>query len=78
MSIETTKYEKENLEAHVELCAYRYQTLENRLTAIEKKVEGIHEDIQKGNRSISTVIVSSTGTIIAGIIGLVITIIMKF
>jgi seryl-tRNA synthetase len=34
----TTKIEKQNLEAHVELCAERYEALENKLDAVEQKV----------------------------------------
>ena len=33
-----TKIEKENLEAHVELCAERYDALETKLDTVEKKV----------------------------------------
>jgi len=32
------KIEKRNLEAHVELCAERYDALEEKLDAVEKKV----------------------------------------
>jgi chromosome segregation ATPase len=34
----TTEIEKENLEAHVELCAERYVKLENKLNTVEEKV----------------------------------------
>lgn len=78
MSIKTTALERENLEAHVDLCAQRYHILESRLGVIETKVENIHADITKGNRSMSTVIVTSTGTIIAGLLSLVATILLKF
>ena len=36
-----TKLEKENLEAHVDLCEQRYKNLETRLEKIEEKVENI-------------------------------------
>jgi hypothetical protein len=78
MSIETTKLERENLEAHVDLCAQRYQTLEYRLGVIESKVETIHNDIQRGNKSVSTVIISSAATVVAGLLGLIATLILKF
>ena len=35
----TTELEKDNLEAHVDLCALRYEQLDNRLGSLEKKVE---------------------------------------
>lgn len=78
MSISTTKIERENLEAHVDLCAQRYQILEARLSTIEAKVESIHADITKGNQSMSKVIISSAGTILAGLLGLIATLIIKF
>jgi hypothetical protein len=78
MSISTTKIERENLEAHVDLCAQRYQILEARLNTIEAKVESIHADINKGNQSMSKVIISSAGTILAGLLGLIATLIIKF
>jgi len=78
IEIETTKLERENLEAHVDLCAQRYQILESRLTNIETKVESIHADINKGNQSMSKVIISSSGTIVAGLLGLIATLIIKF
>jgi len=42
-----TDIEKENLEAHVELCAQRYDALENRLTSVEKKIGTLQETIEK-------------------------------
>ena len=69
--------EKESLEAHVELCALRYAQLETRLTNLEDKVTNIHEDIVKGQKSLTTVIVSTAGTVIVGVISIVITILMK-
>lgn len=78
MSIETTKLERENLEAHVDLCATRYQALEYRLNTIETKVENMHTDIQRGNSSIAKVIITSAGTVVAGLLGLIATILMKF
>jgi len=78
MSINTTELERSNLEAHVDLCAQRYQALEYRLGVIETKVENIHQDIQKGNKSMSTVIISSAGTVLAGLLGLIATVLIKF
>ena len=39
-----TTLERENLEAHVDLCEQRYNNLELRLSKIETKVEHIHAD----------------------------------
>ena len=47
----TTNLEKESLEAHVDLCALRYQQLDTRLTNVETKIDTIQEDIKNGNRA---------------------------
>jgi len=75
--IQTTKLERENLEAHVDLCAERYSQLESRLSTLEEKVEHIHSDIVHGQKSLSKVIITTTGTIIAGLISTVVVILMK-
>ena len=41
----STDIEKESLEAHVELCAERYEKLEHKLNAVEKKVEKLEEHV---------------------------------
>ena len=43
--IMSTNIEKQSLEAHVELCAERYEKLDNKLTIVEKKVEKLEEHI---------------------------------
>ena len=73
----TTQLEKESLEAHVDLCALRYGQLDSRLTALENKVDGIHNDILEGQKSMTKVIIGTAGTIIAGVLGIVVTILMK-
>lgn len=74
----TTQLEKESLEAHVDLCALRYGQLDTRLTNLEKKVDDIHEDIIEGQKSLSKVIIGTAGTIIAGVLSIVVTILFKF
>lgn len=41
----STDIEKESLEAHVELCAERYEKLETKLNRLETKVEKLEEHI---------------------------------
>ena len=64
---QATELEKENLEAHVDLCAQRYEVLEGRLTKIEEKVEKIHEDITSGNKAMMKVMIGP-GTVVAGLL----------
>lgn len=78
MSTKISALERENLEAHVDLCALRYEQLDSRLTNIEEKVEVIHKDIQTGQQSMTKVIIGASGTIIAGLLSTVIVILMNF
>jgi hypothetical protein len=77
MSTPTTELEKTSLEAHVDLCALRYQQLDTRLTSLEKKVEAIHDDVIDGQKSLTKVIIGTAGTVIAGVLGVVVTILLK-
>jgi len=70
----TTAHEKESLEAHVDLCAIRYQNLDNRLTKVEEKIEELHEDIKTGNSNVIKVLIATAGTIVVAVIGAVATI----
>ena len=74
----TTNLERESLEAHVDLCALRYQQLDSRLTHLEEKVETMHQDILEGQKSLSKVIIGTAGTVIAGVISAVVAILIKF
>jgi hypothetical protein len=75
---DTTDLEKHSLEAHVDLCAMRYQQLDLRLKTLEVKMDAVQKEIIDGSKSLKTIIISSTTTIIVGIIGLITTILMKF
>ena len=72
-----TSLERENLEAHVDLCEQRYNNLELRLSKIETKVEHIHADITNGNKSMVKVIVGATGTIVAGLLSTIVVILLN-
>ena len=76
MAETTTSLERTSLEAHVDLCALRYQQLDNRLTNLEKKVDDIHEDIVTGQKSLTKVIVGTAGTVIAGVLSVVVAVLM--
>jgi tetrahydromethanopterin S-methyltransferase subunit G len=76
--VKAADIEKENLEAHVELCQQRYEVLERRLTAVENKLEDVHSDIQTGNKSLIKVLIGATGTIVAGLLSTIVVIIINF
>ena len=73
----TTSLEKENLEAHVDLCAQRYEVLENRLTKVEQKVDSLHTLISSGQQSMQKVIIGAAGTIVAGLLSTIVVILMN-
>jgi hypothetical protein len=75
--LKTTALEKSSLEAHVDLCAIRYESLDRRLTAIEEKVEDVHKDIVDGQKSITKVLIGTAGTIVASLLSIVIVLLMK-
>ena len=73
----TTSLEKENLEAHVDLCAQRYEVLEGRLTKVEEKVDDIHTLISQGQQSMTKVIIGAAGTIVAGLLSTIVVILIS-
>lgn len=73
----TTALEKENLEAHVDLCEQRYKNLETRMQNIEAKVEHIHRDITSGQKSMTKVIIGAAGTIVAGLLSTIVVILIN-
>jgi hypothetical protein len=76
MAKTTTTLERQSLEAHVDLCALRYEQLDQRLTSLETKVDSIHSDIITGQKSLSKVIVGTAGTVVAGVLSIIVAIIM--
>ena len=73
----TTDLEKENLEAHVDLCQQRYENLESRLAKIETKVDSIHKDVVEGQKSMTKVLIGAAGTIVAGLLSTIIVLVMN-
>ncbi len=72
-----TDIEKENLEAHVELCAERYKQLDARLSKIEEKVNELADTIKDSHLSTIKVLIGTAGTVIASVIGLIIMLLQK-
>jgi 3-dehydroquinate synthetase len=75
---DTTNLEKTSLEAHVDLCALRYGQLDARLSVLETKMDQIQQDIIEGSKSLKTVLITVGGGIVSSVIGLIITLMMKF
>ena len=77
MASTTTDLEKTNLEAHVDLCAIRYEALEGRLNKVEEKIDNIHDDMLQGQKSITKVLIGTAGTVVASLLSIVIVILMN-
>ena len=75
---DTTNLEKQSLEAHVDLCAMRYQQLDLRLKTLEVMMNGVQKEITDGSKSLKTVIITSATTIVGSLLGVVMAILMKF
>lgn len=73
----TTSLEKQSLEAHVDLCALRYASLDKRLDAVEEKIDEMHKDITAGNASMVKVLIGAAGTIVAGLLSTIVVILMQ-
>jgi hypothetical protein len=77
-----TDIEKESLEAHVELCAIRYNSLDEKLDNLEVRIDKLERLILDIKTSISTsnsdnnkqtisIFTSMMGVILAGLIGFI-------
>ena len=73
----TTELEKQNLEAHVDLCAERYKGLHDRLSAIELRLAKMNEDMGTSHKSTTKTIIATAGTVVAGLLSTVVVILMK-
>ena len=75
--ISTTDLEKQNLEAHVDLCSERYKGLHDRLSAIEIRLGKMNEDMLVGQKSSRTTIIATAGTGIAGLLSTMVVLLMR-
>ena len=73
----TTDLEKQNLEAHVDLCSERYKGLHDRLRAIEVRLGRMNEEMTAGHKSQTKTIIATAGTVVAGLLSTVVVILMK-
>jgi len=64
------KRETEDLETHVSICHERYLQLDARLVSLEEDVTILRADIAAGNKSLKNTIITSSGSIIVALIGI--------
>ena len=77
MSVGPIDIEKTNLEAHVDLCAQRYESLDQRLTGIETKVGELNAALKDSHNSMVKVIIGTAGTVVAGVLSVLVVILTK-
>ena len=69
--------ESEDLETHVSICHERYLQLDARLVKLEEDVSTLRADIASGNKSVKNTVITTSGTIIVALIGVLTAIILK-
>jgi L-rhamnose isomerase len=72
-----TDLERTSLKAHVDLCQIRYESLDQRLTKVESKIDEIKQDLTKFRLDFFKICVGTAGTIVVAVIGAVATILVK-
>jgi hypothetical protein len=77
MSTGPIEIERTNLEAHVDLCAQRYESLDNRLTAIEGKFGDLKRLIEESHSSMTKVIIGTAGTVVTGVLSVLFLLLTK-
>jgi hypothetical protein len=65
-----TNIEKQNLEAHVELCAQRYDALEQRMSRVEGKLSTLQDTVEKSSLNTIKILIGTAGTIIVAMLSL--------
>lgn len=77
-----TEIEKENLEAHVELCAVRYGSLETKLNNLEQRMDKLElhlidiknsltDKISGSDKQTISIFTTMMGVVLAGLIGFI-------
>jgi prefoldin subunit 5 len=67
----TTEIEKKSLEAHVELCAERYNALEDKMVAMGANISHLCEMLQEVKATINNLNEKSTDRLIAWGVGII-------
>tara|TARA_B100000989_G_scaffold222292_1_gene169918 strand:- start:1037 stop:1321 length:285 start_codon:yes stop_codon:yes gene_type:complete len=84
MAMNQSRLERENLEAHVDLCAERYRVLEEKLNRLEVKVDGLTTAMSKvaekqtsASLSSNKLIIGAAATVIAGLLSTIVLLLLN-
>ena len=69
--VEATDIEKKSLEAHVELCAERYNALEDRLSALDGKITGVSTMIREVKETVNKMAEKNNDRLISWGVGII-------
>ena len=69
--VEATDIEKKSLEAHVELCAERYNALEDKMSAMSENIAHLCDMVQEVKSSVSKLSEKNTDRLISWGIGII-------
>ena len=79
MAMQQSRLERENLEAHVDLCAERYRVLEDKLDRLDERFDRLEASLNKisesrtGDKSASSrMIIGGAATLIAGLLSTIV------
>jgi hypothetical protein len=67
-TIQTIDAESTSLETHVELCAQRYEALDQRLVGMESKVDALSKKVESLHADLWKVLIGTMGTVVVSII----------
>jgi archaellum component FlaC len=69
--VEATDIEKKSLEAHVELCAERYNALEDRLTVLDNKISSVSTMVKEVKETVNKMAEKNNDRLITWGIGII-------
>ena len=69
--VEATDIEKKSLEAHVELCAERYNALEDRLATMDSKITSVGAMVKEVKDCVSKMSEKTSDRLISGGVGII-------
>ena len=84
MAIQQSRLERENLEAHVDLCAERYRVLEEKLNRLETKVDSLADSVRDladkavtDKASSNKLVIGAAATVIAGLLSTIVLLLLN-
>ena len=69
--VEATDIEKKSLEAHVELCAERYNALEDKITSLDNKITSVSAMIKEVKEAVGKMAEKNNDRLISWGIGII-------